>query len=282
MTDLASSLRAGPWSGAGLLPRRIRTVATSQAAGWIAPVFILGLWQLTSSLGWFSQNVLPSPLGVVHALWKLTVSGELARNIGVSFLRAAAGFLVGGGVGFALGLANGLSKASETLTDSTLQMVRNIPHLALIPLVILWFGIDESAKLFLVALGVFFPVYINTLHGVRTVDAQLIEMGRSYGMSRATLFRRVILPGALPSIFVGLRFALGVMWLTLIVAETIAAQSGLGYMAMQAREFMQTDVVVLAILIYALLGKAADSSARWLERRFLQWNPAFQTKGTQA
>ncbi len=282
MTDLASSLRAGPWSGAGLLPRRIRTVATSQAAGWIAPVFILGLWQLTSSLGWLSQNVLPSPLGVVHALWKLTVSGELARNIGVSFLRAAAGFLVGGGVGFALGLANGLSKASETLTDSTLQMVRNIPHLALIPLVILWFGIDESAKLFLVALGVFFPVYINTLHGVRTVDAQLIEMGRSYGMSRATLFRRVILPGALPSIFVGLRFALGVMWLTLIVAETIAAQSGLGYMAMQAREFMQTDVVVLAILIYALLGKAADSSARWLERRFLQWNPAFQTKGTQA
>lgn len=282
MTDLASSLRAGPWSGAGLLPRGVRTVATSQAAGWIAPVFILGLWQLTSSLGWLSQNVLPSPLGVVHALWKLTVSGELARNIGVSFLRAAAGFLVGGGVGFALGLANGLSKASETLTDSTLQMVRNIPHLALIPLVILWFGIDESAKLFLVALGVFFPVYINTLHGVRTVDAQLIEMGRSYGMSRATLFRRVILPGALPSIFVGLRFALGVMWLTLIVAETIAAQSGLGYMAMQAREFMQTDVVVLAILIYALLGKAADSSARWLERRFLQWNPAFQTKGTQA
>ncbi len=282
MTDLASSLRAGPWSGAGILPRGIRTVATSQAAGWIAPVFILGLWQLTSSLGWLSQNVLPSPLGVVHALWKLTVSGELARNIGVSFLRAAAGFLVGGGVGFALGLANGLSKASETLTDSTLQMVRNIPHLALIPLVILWFGIDESAKLFLVALGVFFPVYINTLHGVRTVDAQLIEMGRSYGMSRATLFRRVILPGALPSIFVGLRFALGVMWLTLIVAETIAAQSGLGYMAMQAREFMQTDVVVLAILIYALLGKAADSSARWLERRFLQWNPAFQAKGTQA
>ncbi len=261
---------------------RLRAATPSGAAAWLVPTFILALWQATSSLGWLSANVLPSPIGVLRAFWKLTLSGELAQNIGVSFLRAAAGFAIGGSIGFALGLANGLSKLSETLTDSTLHMVRNIPHLALIPLVILWFGIDEGAKLFLVALGVFFPVYINTLHGVRTVDPQLIEMGRSYGMTSSELFRRVILPGALPSIFVGLRFALGVMWLTLIVAETIAAQSGLGYMAMQAREFMQTDVVVLAILIYALLGKAADSTARLLERRFLQWNPVFQTKGARA
>ncbi len=260
------------------LGRRLRR----RGAAWLAPAFIMALWQACSALGWLPANVLPSPADVLRAFWRLTLSGELAQNIAVSFLRAAAGFLIGGGVGFALGLANGLSKLSETLTDSTLQMVRNIPHLALIPLVILWFGIDEGAKLFLVALGVFFPVYLNTLHGVRTVDPQLIEMGRSYGMTPGVLFRRVILPGALPSIFVGLRFALGVMWLTLIVAETIAAQSGLGYMAMQAREFMQTDIVVLAILIYALLGKAADSSARLLERRFLQWNPAFQTRGARA
>ena len=157
-------------------------------------------------------------------------------------------------------------------------MVRNVPHLALIPLVIVWFGIEEEAKLFLVALGVFFPVYVNTLHGVRSVDPQLIQMARSYGFDRWHLFRRVILPGALPSIFVGLRFALGVMWLTLIVAETIAAQSGIGYMAMQAREFMQVDVVVLAILIYAMLGKLADATARVLERRCLSWHPAFQSK----
>ena len=155
-------------------------------------------------------------------------------------------------------------------------MVRNVPHLALIPLVILWFGIDEGAKLFLVALGVFFPVYLNTLHGIRGVDPQLIEMGRSYGMGPGTLFRRIILPGALPSIFVGLRYALGITWLTLIVAETIAAQSGIGYMAMQAREFMQTDVVVLAIGIYAILGKLADASVRVLERTFLAWNPAYR------
>ena len=167
---------------------------------------------------------------------------------------------------------------SRGLTDTTLQMIRNIPHLALIPLVILWFGIDEQAKLFLVALGVFFPIYVNTLLGIQSVDPQLIEMGRVYGMSRTQLLIRVILPGALPAIFVGLRYALGIMWLTLIVAETISASSGLGYMAMQAREFLLIDVVVLSILIYALLGKLADSLARLLERFSLKWHPAFQTQ----
>jgi sulfonate transport system permease protein len=220
--------------------------------------------------------VLPEPSDVVLAGWKLLLSGELVRNMWVSFWRAGVGFLIGGGIGFVFGLANGLSQLSAKLTDTTLQMVRNIPHLALIPLVILWFGIDEAAKLFLVALGVFFPIYLNTLHGIRTVDPQLIEMGRVYGMSDAELFRRVIFPGALPSIFVGVRFALGIMWLTLIVAETIAASSGLGYMAMQAREFLQIDIVVLSILIYALLGKLADSSARALERLTLSWHPAFR------
>ena len=243
---------------------------------WILPVTLLAIWQIASVAGFIPARVMPAPSDVAIAGWKLVLSGELAQNIWVSFWRASVGFLIGGGIGFAFGLANGLSKLSNQLTDTTLQMVRNVPHLALIPLVILWFGIDESAKLFLVALGVFFPIYLNTLHGIRTVDPQLIEMGRIYGMGNGELFRRVIFPSALPSIFVGLRFALGIMWLTLIVAETIAASSGLGYMAMQAREFMQIDVVVLSILIYALLGKLADSSARALERLTLSWHPAFQ------
>ena len=157
-------------------------------------------------------------------------------------------------------------------------MVRNVPPLALVPLVILWFGIDEGAKLFITAFGVFFPIYINTFHGVRTVDAQLLEMARSYGLGPWSLFTKVILPGALPSIFVGLRYALGLMWLTLIFSETIAATSGVGYMAMHAREFMLIDVVVLSILVYALLGKLADSLAHWFERRLLAWHPAFQDR----
>jgi sulfonate transport system permease protein len=243
---------------------------------WLLPILLLAVWQAASTFGMLSIAVLPSPLAVADAAWRLTLSGELPRNVEISFLRAIAGLVVGGGIGFVLGLANGLSDLSERLTDSTVQMIRNVPHLAMIPLVILWFGIDEGAKLFLVALGVFFPIYINTLHGVRTVDPQLIEMAESYGMGPTALFWRVILPAALPSIFVGLRFALGIMWLTLIVAETIAAQSGIGYMAMQAREFMQVDVVVLSILIYALLGKLADVIARALERASLSWHPAFQ------
>jgi sulfonate transport system permease protein len=243
---------------------------------WALPIGIIVLWQALSAAGLISSRVLPAPTDVLAAGWKLLKSGELLRNVWVSFWRAIVGFAIGGGIGFAFGLANGLSRRSERVFDSTLQMVRNIPHLALIPLVILWFGIDEEAKIFLVALGVFFPIYINTQHGIRSVDAQLVEMGRTYGMSPTTLFRRVILPGALPSIFVGLRYALGIMWLTLIVAETIAASSGIGYMAMQAREFLLVDVVVLSILIYALLGKLADSTARLLERVCLGWHPAFQ------
>lgn len=244
--------------------------------GWLLPVAILLVWEASSRFGAIPSSVLPAPSDVAAAFWRVLESGELLRNIWVSTGRAFAGFIVGGLIGLGFGLANGLSFLSREITDTTLQMVRNIPHLALIPLVILWFGIDEEAKLFLVALGVFFPIYVNTLLGIQTVDPQLVEMGRIYGMSPSTLFFRVILPGALPSMFVGLRYALGIMWLTLIVAETISASSGLGYMAMQAREFLMLDVVVLSILIYALLGKLADSVARALERACLKWHPAFQ------
>ncbi|WP_410201701.1 aliphatic sulfonate ABC transporter permease SsuC, partial [Escherichia coli] len=176
------------------------------------------------------------------------------------------GFSIGGSLGLILGLISGLSRWGERLLDTSIQMLRNVPHLALIPLVILWFGIDESAKIFLVALGTLFPIYINTWHGIRNIDRGLVEMARSYGLSGIPLFIHVILPGALPSIMVGVRFALGLMWLTLIVAETISANSGIGYLAMNAREFLQTDVVVVAIILYALLGNLADVSAQLLER----------------
>lgn len=253
-----------------------KTILDSGAAAWIAPLSIVAIWQIACALELTPSTLLPSPAAVLDAGLRLTLSGELPHNLWVSLLRALGGLAIGGAIGFVFGLANAVSKVSEILSDSTLQMARNIPHLALIPLVILWLGIDEEAKLFLVSIGVFFPIYVNTLHGVRSVDPQLVEMAQSYGLSSRELFRQVVLPGALPSIFVGLRYALGVMWLTLIVAETIAAQSGLGYMAMQAREFMQVDVVVLSILIYALLGKLADSIARLLERVCLSWHPAFQ------
>ena len=241
----------------------------------ILPVVLLATWQIASTTGALPATILPAPTAVIDVGGELIGDGTLIANLGVSAARALVGLLAGGTIALALGLATALSPGLRRLLDPTLQAVRTIPHLALIPLVILWFGIDEGAKILLVGWGVFFPIYLNTYHGVTAVDPGLIEMGRVYGMRRGTLFRRVILPGALPSILVGLRFALGIMWLTLIVAETIAANSGIGYMANQAREFSQTDVIVLAILVYACLGKLADTITRLIERRFLRWNPAY-------
>jgi sulfonate transport system permease protein len=248
----------------------------SGLAPWAVPVLLLAVWQVAAHVGWLSSRILPEPWAVVKATHDLAVSGELWTHLRVSLWRAAAGFGLGGGAGLLLGLLNGSSQRAAVLLDTTLQMVRNIPALALIPLVILWFGIDEAAKLFLLATGVFFPVYLNTFHGIRSVDSGLIEMARSYGLSGWALYRDVILPGALPSILVGVRFALGLVWVLLIVAETISAQEGIGYMTMNAREFLQTDVVLVGILLYALLGKVADVFARGLERHFLRWNPAYR------
>ncbi|MEW6459967.1 aliphatic sulfonate ABC transporter permease SsuC [Ectopseudomonas khazarica] len=249
-----------------------------RAAPWALPLALLAAWQLAAGNGLLSSRILPAPGAVLEAGWQLLVSGEIWRHLAVSGQRAASGFLIGGAIGLLLGFVTGLSQWGERFLDSSVQMIRNVPHLALIPLVILWFGIDEAAKIFLVALGTLFPIYLNTYHGIRNVDPALVEMARSYGLSGFALFRQVILPGALPAILVGVRFALGFMWLTLIVAETISANSGIGYLAMNAREFLQTDVVVLAILLYAVLGKLADVAARGLERVWLRWHPAYQAK----
>ena len=245
-------------------------------APWAVPVVLLLAWELAARAGWLSTRILPEPVAVLRAAWDLAASGELWTHLRVSAWRALSAFAVGGGIGLLLGLLTGSFKAAETLLDTTIQMIRNIPALALIPLVILWFGIDESAKLFLVSVGVFFPVYLNTFHGIRSVDKGLIEMAKSYGLSGWSLYRDVILPGALPSILVGVRFALGLVWVLLIVSETISAQSGIGYMTMNAREFLQTDVVLVGILLYALLGKLADAAARGVERYALRWHPGYR------
>jgi sulfonate transport system permease protein len=252
------------------------TGIAQRLAPWLVPVGLIVAWQIASSQGWLATRILPAPAEVVRAAWRLAESGELWTHVRISAGRAFAGLAIGGSLGLLAGLLTGSFRVAEMLLDSSIQMVRNIPALALIPLVILWFGIDEAAKLFLIAVSVFFPVYLNTFHGIRNVDPGLVEMGRAYGLSRWQLYRHVVLPGALSSILVGLRFSLGLMWVILIVAETISAQAGIGYLTMNAREFLQTDIVLVGILLYAALGKLADVFARGLERYWLRWHPGYQ------
>jgi sulfonate transport system permease protein len=239
------------------------------------PLLLVLVWEALSQAGWLSPHVLPAPSKVLRTAFKLTVSGSLINDLGVSLLRALTGFIIGGGVGFALGTLVGFSRLAEAAIDRSVQMIRAIPFLALLPLVIVWFGVGEGEKIFLVSLGVMFPIYINTTLGIRQVDPKLLELGRVQGLSNWQLIRRIILPGALPSVLTGVRYALATAWLALVVAETIGAQSGLGFLAMDAREFLRTDVIVLTIVIYALIGVAADGIARALERRFLAWHPNY-------
>ncbi|OAP43228.1 ABC transporter permease subunit [Sinorhizobium americanum] len=262
------------------LPQSRSGAALTFLASWALPLGLLVIWEIASRSGLLSMRLLPAPSAVAAAFLESVRNGTLLTNAAISTERALKGLIIGGGIGFALGILAGISRLVEVVFDTSMQMLRNVPHLAIIPLVILWFGIGEEAKIFLVAIGTAFPLYLNTFHGIRTIDVRLIEMARVYGLGRLALFWRVILPGALPSILVGLRFSLGIMWLTLIVAETISSTSGIGYMTMNAREFLQTDVVVLGVIVYALLGKVADTITRLIEARALAWHPAYRMNPT--
>ncbi|WP_183243726.1 ABC transporter permease subunit [Bradyrhizobium sp. cir1] len=246
-----------------------------QLLSWLAPVVLVVIWEWLAQAGWLSPHVLPAPSKVIRTAFKLAATGTLLNDLGVSLLRAAAGFAIGAAVGGALGILVGFSRVAEAAIDRSVQMIRAIPFLAALPLVIVWLGVGETQKIFLVALGVTFPIYINTVLGIRQVDPKLLELGRVQGLSSLQLIRRIILPGALPSILTGVRYALATAWLALVVAETIGAQSGIGFLAMDAREFLRTDVIVLTIVIYALIGVAADGIARFLERRLLAWHPNY-------
>ncbi|MBN3860451.1 ABC transporter permease subunit [Neisseriaceae bacterium PsAf] len=246
---------------------------------WIIPIGFLIIWQCLYSFQLIPESYLrniSSPVNVVRSGIELASSGELLKHLLISGKRAILGLLIGGGIGLMFGIITGISSLCKQLFNSSLQMLQTIPHLALIPLVILWFGVDETSKIFLVALGTFFPIYLNTFHGIRNTDPDLIEMANNYELSQWQIFKDVILPSAMPNILVGLRFALGLMWLILIVAETIAANEGIGYLAMNAREFFQVDIILLTILIYAFLGVSADYITKRLEHHFLSWNEVYQ------
>ncbi len=238
-----------------------------------SPLLLVAVWQLASTAGLISPRTLASPASIASSFWRLVLDGTLPADTLVSLARVAAGLSIAVVAGVAMALVAGLSRLGEDAVDAPMQMARTLPHLALVPLFILWFGIGETPKIALVALGAIFPIYLNLFAAIRGVDPKLVESARVLGLSRTEMVREVILPGALPGFLVGLRYAVGIGWLSLVVGEQINSSSGLGYMMMDARDFLRTDIIMVGLLSYAILGLGADLGVRWLERRLLSWRP---------
>ncbi|WP_420146456.1 ABC transporter permease [Sphingobium sp.] len=241
---------------------------------WLSPILLLLLWEAGSRVGLIPERTLAAPSAVIGTLFGMVISGELPSNLLVSFARVAAGLIIGVTLGLALGLVAGLSRSGELAVDPLMQIKRTIPALALTPLFIVWFGIGETPKVALIAFGTIFPVYLNLYSGIRSVDLRLLDAAKSFGLSRWDQIWHVVLPSALPQLLVGLRYALSVSILVLVVAEQINASAGLGYLINNARDFMRTDIIVVCLMVYAILGLGADWLVRSIEARALIWRPS--------
>jgi len=256
------------------MQRSVSRFGFLKGARWLSPLALLLLWELGSRSGLIPARTLAAPSTVIATLADMVWSGELPANLLVSFGRIALGLGIGVIVGVALALVAGLSRRGEVAVDPLMQIKRTIPTLALTPLFIVWFGIGETPKVALIAFASTFPVYLNLYSGIRSVDVRLIDAARSFGLTQAELIWHVILPGALPSLLVGLRYALTISILVLVVAEQINASAGLGYLINNARDFLRTDIIVVCLLVYAVLGLAADWIVRAIEARALAWRPS--------
>lgn len=266
MTNRAVTIRASRRPGK----------AATLGLGLLLPGSVLVLWQTLGHYGMISEMLFPTPYTIAESFVTLAASGELWANYRISLVRALSGFLLGGGLGLLLGILVGLFRRTEKLLDPSLQMIRMIPSLAVVPLFILWFGIGEESKVLLIAKSAFFPLYINAFMGIRGVDNKLFEVARVLGFSPIKQIIRLVLPAALPNIILGLRLSLGLSWLGLVVAELIASTSGIGYMMSDARQFADTPVVFVGIIIFAATGLLSDSIVRYLEGRLLRWQDSYR------
>ena len=242
--------------------------------GLILPLGLLLALEWLVRAGYVPAHLLPAPSAIFATLLELARQG-LGIHILASVLRVAAGFAVGAGLGLAAAVAVGLSRRLEQVLDPSFQALRAVPSLAWVPLLLLWLGIDETPKIALIAIGAFFPIYLNAVSGLRNVDRKLVELGQSYGLSPLGLARRILLPAALPSVFTGLRASLSLAWMFLVAAELIAATKGLGYLLTDGRETSRPDIVIAAILLLAALGKFSDSALKRIEARALRWRDSF-------
>lgn len=238
---------------------------------WLSLIALLGAWQLAAATGVLPPEKLAAPSVIASSAADLVRTGELLVAIQTSLSRVGIGLMLGLFTGLSLGVAAALSRWGDALLDPPLQALRTLPHLGLVPLFILWFGIGETPKILLIALGVMFPIYLNLYSAIRGVDRGLLEASVVNGLTPLQRLVHVILPSATPQFLVGLRQGLGIAWLSLIVGEQVNADAGLGFLINNAREFLQTDVVVVGLVVYALLGLGSDWLVRLLERRALRW-----------
>ena len=237
----------------------------------IGPLALLTVWTIGSGLGLIDNRILPSPWSVISAGVELVQRGTLQTDLAASLIRATAGLALGIVAGVVLALISGLTRIGEVVIDGPIQVKRAIPSLALIPLLILWFGIGEWMKIVTIALGVLIPIYLHTHNGLRSIDSRYVELAETVGLRRAAFVRRVILPGALPGFLLGLRFAVTGSWMSLVVVEQVNATSGIGYLMTLARGYGQLDVIFVGLLIYAIFGLASDTAVRAISRKVLSW-----------
>ncbi|WP_330445148.1 ABC transporter permease [Streptomyces anulatus] len=251
--------------------RRPRSRSYAVTVRALGPVVLLALWWAASATGLLTADVLASPAEVFRAVGELWGNGQLPDALTTSLTRSGLGLIVGLAAGLTLGIVTGFTRLGDELLDSSLQTLRTIPFLSLVPLFMVWFGINETAKILLIAVATTFPMYVSTSSGVRTTDPKLIEAMRAFGMSRLGIVREVVLPGALPSLLAGLRLSMTLSVIALIAAEEINATAGIGYLMSQAQSYARTDILAVCILVYGLLGLTADILVRLLERVLMPW-----------
>ncbi|MCX4745344.1 ABC transporter permease [Kitasatospora sp. NBC_01287] len=276
---MTAALDAPAARAAGLVTPRVhlarpRARALSLSLRALGPLALLGAWSAASATGVLTPDVLASPVGVVRAVGELWGNGQLGDALTVSLTRSGLGLLLGVAAGLLLGVVTGLFRLGEELLDSPMQVLRTVPFLALVPLFMVWFGINETAKVVLIAVATTFPMYVNTAQGVRGVDRKLVEAARTFGLGRFALIREVVLPTALPALLAGLRLSMTLSVIALIAAEEINSTAGIGYLMTQAQNYARTDILAVCILIYGLLGLLADLLVRLLERVLMPWRTA--------
>ncbi|MFJ4519715.1 ABC transporter permease [Streptomyces sp. NPDC088810] len=251
--------------------RRLSPGRRLPAARLVGPLTLLAVWAGASAAGALDPGAIPAPWTVLRTAGHLWTDGTLSTDVLTSLERAGYGFAIGLTAGVLLALVSGLSRVGEALIDGTVQLNRAIPTLGLIPLFILWLGIGETFKIAIIAIVVYIPIYLNTHAALSGIDSRFVELAEVQGLSRLDFVRRIVIPGALPGFFVGLRLGVTGSWVGLVVLEQINATSGLGYMMFQAQNYGQSDVILVGLLIYGVFGLVSDSVVRLIERRVLSW-----------